>query len=75
MDPASACAIGMIPAELKDKITPIGNAAGEGAKIALLNRKELEASRTITENIEFMELADTSDFQKDFIGELNFPKE
>ena len=31
--------IGMIPKELKDKITSIGNCAGHGAKMYLLSKK------------------------------------
>ena len=34
LDPASACAIGMLPPELEGRIVSIGNAAGEGARIA-----------------------------------------
>ena len=30
---------------LKDRIIPVGNAAGEGAKLALLNKEELETGR------------------------------
>lgn len=40
MSPHSACGIGMIPGELEERIVPVGNAAGEGAKIAALNIDE-----------------------------------
>ena len=38
MDSGSACEIGMIPYELHDRIKAVGNAAGEGAKLATVNR-------------------------------------
>ena len=41
MDADSACAIGLIPVSLRDRIQPIGNAAGEGAKLALLSSRAL----------------------------------
>lgn len=40
MNPESAAAIGMFPAGLLPSIQPVGNAAGEGARIALLNEEE-----------------------------------
>lgn len=72
MSPRSACRIGLIPQELLDRITPIGNAAGEGAKIAALNYHEFHKSEKITKNIEFLELATRPDFQDCFIDHLNF---
>lgn len=73
MNPHSACDIGLIPLSLKEKIIPIGNAAGEGAKIALLNRDELEDSKKMAEEISFVELAASPKFQDCFVDELEFP--
>ena len=72
MDAASACAIGMIPPSLEEKIIPIGNAAGEGAKIALLSRRELEAGEAFSRKIQFLELASSPEFQDCFVDELEF---
>ena len=74
MDPVSACKIGLIPISLQNKIVPIGNAAGEGAKIALLNRGQLRDARTLSETIDFVELATSPDFQDCFVDELEFPE-
>ena len=73
MDPASACAIGMIPRSLLGKIRPIGNAAGEGAKLALLSRSTLDQAQTLSEKISFVELAASPEFQDCFVDELEFP--
>ncbi len=73
MDPASAGAIGLIPQSLVDRICPIGNAAGEGAKIALLNAEEWKLADTLTRNVEFVELAALPEFQDRFVDELEFP--
>ncbi len=72
MDPHSACAIGMIPIELEDRIEMIGNAAGEGSKIATLNFAEYRRAQKITEKVEFLELATHPDFQDTFVDNLMF---
>ncbi len=72
MDPHSACAIGMIPPELEDRIVMIGNAAGEGSKIATLNFEEYRRAQKITEKVEFLELATHPDFQDTFVDNLMF---
>lgn len=74
MDPHSACAIGLIPRELEDRIIPIGNAAGEGAKIAALSRTECEKSQEMAKHTEFLELATDPDFQDTFVDQLEFPE-
>ena len=75
MDADSACTIGLIPKELRQKIMPIGNAAGEGAKIAILNRKELLESQALSQHISFVELAASPEFQDCFVDQLEFGSE
>ena len=72
MAPESACQIGLIPACLKDRIHPIGNAAGEGAKMAALNRNILERASHIAKHINFVELATSKTFQTAYLQNLNF---
>lgn len=72
MNPENACNIGLLPATLKDKIQSIGNAAGEGAKIALLNKEELAETVRLSQQVEFLELAAIPEFQDCFVDELEF---
>lgn len=74
MKPESAAMIGMIPASLLEKITPVGNAAGEGAKIAILNEAERREMDQLVRRIEFVELAVSPEFQDCFVDELCFPE-
>ena len=74
MSPDSACAIGLIPAELRDRIEPIGNAAGEGSKIAALNDWEFHRCDQISNHTEFLELATHPDFQDCFVDQLEYPE-
>ena len=72
MDPLNACKIGLIPIEFKDKITPVGNAAGEGAKMCLISCDEYKLCDEIASKAKFLELASVEDFQDRFIKELDF---
>ena len=74
MDPKSACDIGLLPYSLRDRVIPVGNAAGEGAKIALLNVEELNKTVQLMDQVDFLELAALPQFQDCFIDELEFPK-
>lgn len=74
MDSGSACEIGMIPYELHDRITAVGNAAGEGAKLAAVNRGEFEYACRLSEETEFIELASESSFQDVFVDKLEFER-
>ena len=75
MDPGSACRIGMIPPCLEDKIRPIGNAAGEGAKLSALRAEEFTYAQTLAENTEFLELASMPQFQDSFVDFLCFEED
>lgn len=72
MSPHSACVLGLIPKELEEKVVPIGNAAGEGAKIVALNINEFNRSTEIAEKVEFLELAINPNFQDCFVDNLGF---
>lgn len=72
MKPASACRIGMIPACLLDRIQPIGNAAGVGASLCALSKKEFEHSQKLAEHTEFLELASCPEFQDCYVDALEF---
>lgn len=74
MDPKGACRIGMLPGILEDRIIPVGNAAGEGAKLALLNKEELARAERLARHTEFLELAALPEFQDQFVDELEFPE-
>lgn len=67
LDPASACKIGMFAPSLLEKVSPIGNAAGEGAKRCALCEGEFERAKAIARTTEFLELATLDSFQSRFI--------
>lgn len=69
---ANAIKIGMLPAELKDKIIPIGNTAGTGALLALKHSAFEERLRTIIERMEAIELSTREDFMTAYVNNMNF---
>lgn len=75
MSPDSACAIGLLPASLRQRIVPVGNAAGEGAKLAVLHPEQFQLARELSDRVEFLELANDPDFQDIFVEELSFDAE
>ena len=75
MNPASACRIGMIPPVLLHRIEPIGNAAGEGAKLCALSREEFAYSQRLAKETEFLELASLPNFQDCYVDALEFEEE
>lgn len=75
IDPDSACAIGLIPAELRRKIRPVGNAAGAGARLALTDARAWTEAETLARTTEFLELATLPEFQDEFVEQLNFEDE
>lgn len=72
LSPKSACGIGMIPSVLLDRIRSVGNAAGEGAKIAALDRDVLLRSETLARSVHFLELATSERFQEVYFQRLDF---
>ena len=74
MRPESACALGLLPPVLLEKITAVGNAAGEGAKRCALSRAEFVRSGELARGTAFLELASLPDFQDRYLKNLDFPK-
>ncbi len=75
LDPHSACAIGLLPPELEERIIPVGNAAGAGAQIAVLNEEERARSARMASAVEFVELANDPGFQDVYVDKLMFGDE
>ena len=72
LDPASACRIGLLPSELEERITAVGNAAGSGAKILAMDAEALSLAQELTERAEFLELAAQPEFQRCFARNMRF---
>lgn len=75
LNPASACAIGMIPPVLLPRIQPIGNAAGGGARLCALSSREFAYSKQLAQGTEFLELASLPEFNDCYVDCLMFEED
>jgi uncharacterized 2Fe-2S/4Fe-4S cluster protein (DUF4445 family) len=73
IDSERAMALGMFPDCDLENVVAVGNAAGDGARIALLNRKKrIEATRVARE-VEYIELTVYPEFSKEFAEAMYIP--
>lgn len=75
VDPTSAAAIGLFPPELAGRARAVGNAAGAGAYLALLDRERVVEAERIRERVEYLELASLLAFDMAFAEEMMFPSD
>jgi len=73
MDPASLLNIGLVPEVKASKIQNIGNAAAEGAILALLSDDRFAEASIIKSRVQVVALAEQEDFQTSFLKNIAFP--
>jgi len=72
LNPRSACILGMLPRQLENKITQIGNGAGTGARICLKDKKAKLYIENLIDRVEYIELSERKDFQAEFMSSMKF---
>ncbi len=73
IDPKYAMILGLIPDCALDKVHAVGNAAGDGARIALLNRHKRQEAQQIARWVTYIETAVDPQFQDEFVGAIHLP--
>ncbi len=73
VDREKALIMGLFPDCEIERIVSVGNAAGDGARVALLNRKKRQEANWVSRNVEYIELTVEKDFQQHFIEALQIP--
>jgi uncharacterized 2Fe-2S/4Fe-4S cluster protein (DUF4445 family) len=73
IDKEKAMLIGLIPDCELDKVYAVGNAAGDGARIALLNVEKRDEIDSVTRRVERFELPTDPEFQNQFMLATSFP--
>ena len=68
-----AMVLGLIPDCVLEQVSSAGNAAGTGARIALLNAESRNVIETLVKNIEKIETALEPKFQDYFVDAMAFP--
>ncbi|MBS3759939.1 MAG: DUF4445 domain-containing protein [Halodesulfurarchaeum sp.] len=75
IDKISAMTIGMYPDIDEDDVVSLGNAAGVGAKLALLDSERRAEAERIVDEVEYFEIAGTDVFQENFMESMYLPHE
>jgi uncharacterized 2Fe-2S/4Fe-4S cluster protein (DUF4445 family) len=65
--------LGLVPDCEPDRVTSAGNAAGTGARIALLNRNARTEIEQVVRRVEKIETAIEPRFQEHFVGAMGIP--
>ncbi|MDZ7849548.1 MAG: ASKHA domain-containing protein [Halodesulfurarchaeum sp.] len=73
IDKISAMTIGMYPDIDPDDVISLGNAAGVGAKLALLDKERRAEAVRIVDEVEYFEIAGTDVFQENFMESMYLP--
>jgi uncharacterized 2Fe-2S/4Fe-4S cluster protein (DUF4445 family) len=75
LDKEKALAIGMLPSVDSERVYVVGNAAGDGARIALLNTTKRHGAVPLASRVERHELPTDPAFQDRFMRALAFPRQ
>jgi len=73
IDLASAIAIGMLPELPLDRFAQVGNAAGIGAKLALVSYPHRATAQSMAASCQYIELAGSVPFNRAFMRAMHFP--
>jgi uncharacterized 2Fe-2S/4Fe-4S cluster protein (DUF4445 family) len=73
LDVGSALAVGMFPPLPRERFVQVGNAAGVGAKMALLSRRCRGVAEEIARRVEYIELTTHPQFVQAYMAALMLP--
>ena len=73
IDPRHALVLGMIPDCELAKVKAVGNAAGDGARMLLLDRRKREEADWAARWVHYVETASELSFQEEFVSAINIP--
>lgn len=73
IDAENARTIGMYPEVPIERIKFVGNAAGTGARMALISEEERDYAERISRTVKYIELANDPGFQLEYVNSTYFP--
>lgn len=71
---SSLTGTGILPAEVEDKLTYVGNSSKTGAYMALMSEEVKRELEELAGRIEYMELAETKQYERLFIESLSWER-
>jgi uncharacterized 2Fe-2S/4Fe-4S cluster protein (DUF4445 family) len=73
ISPTHALVLGLFPDAPPEKVVAVGNAAGDGARIALLNQDKRAEAWRIAQSVRYVETATHPAFQEAFVKAIHLP--
>jgi len=73
IDQEASMTLGMFPDCPIDRVYAVGNAAGDGARMALINKGKRIEARERARWVEFVEIATDPSFEKEFMQAMHIP--
>jgi len=73
IDREASMTLGLFPDCALDKVYAVGNAAGDGSRMALLNRNKRREANERARWVEFVEIATDPAFEKEFMQAMHIP--
>ena len=73
LDRNLARVIGLIPDCPPEIVSSVGNAAGDGCRVALLDREKRKEADQLCRTVEYLELTLEKNFQHELVGATQFP--
>jgi uncharacterized 2Fe-2S/4Fe-4S cluster protein (DUF4445 family) len=73
ISPRHAIALGLIPDCDPERVIAVGNAAGHGARMALLDREARTEAVCLTQKVEYVSIAVEPSFQEEFVAAMGLP--
>ncbi len=66
IDIGSAMTIGLLPVLPRERVVQVGNAAGTGARLALISQAQRQGAQALADRVRYLELARTPKFMRNF---------
>ena len=73
VDKEKALIMGLFPDCDLESVLSVGNAAGDGARVVLLDRDMRDDANWISRNVEYIELTVEKDFEQQFMESMQIP--
>lgn len=73
VDKEKALIMGLFPDCDLEQVSSVGNAAGDGARVVLLDREQRDVANWIARNVEYIELTVEEDFERQFMESMQIP--
>ena len=65
--------VGILPEEVEDRLVYVGNSSKTGAYMTLMSETMKQEMEALAEKIEYMELAETENYERIFTESMIFP--